>query len=232
LKRKSTLKFFYTIFFLAGSSLALTFAQGVAPVKIKLKPANLKAPLHVLLDERSSCRHFQNRTLDLDTLGALLWATCGKKFDVTTAATRTIPSAGATNPLELYVLIGKDGVVRLKEGLYHYLIEEHALELTAEGDKRQQLAAACLGQAFLSSAPVSLIICAQFERTTRRYGDRGERYVYMEAGSACQNTYLAVAQLGLGTVAVGAFMDERVSAVLGLEEDLVPLIVMPIGYPK
>lgn len=232
MKRKSTLKFFYAIFFLAGSFFTLTLAQGDAPVKIKLKPANLKAPLRVLLDERSSCRHFQNKTLDLDTLGALLWATCGKKFDATTAATRTIPSAGATNPLELYVLIGKDGVARLKEGLYHYLIEEHALELTAEGDKRQELAAACLGQAFLSSAPVSLIICAQFERTTGRYGDRGERYVYMEAGSAYQNTYLAVTQLGLGTVAVGAFMDERVSAVLGLEEDLVPLIVMPIGYPK
>ncbi|MFH0826755.1 MAG: SagB/ThcOx family dehydrogenase [Candidatus Omnitrophota bacterium] len=201
-------------------------------MKIKLKPVNPKAPLHALLQERSSCRDFQDKTLELDTLGDLLWATCGKKFDAVTSASRTIPSAGATNPLELYVLIGKGGVTSLKEGLYHYLIEEHALELTTEGDRRQELAAACLGQDFLKDAPASVIICAQFERTSRRYGERGERYVFMEVGSACQNAYLAAAELGLGTVAVGAFVDEGVGSVLDLEEDVVPLLVMPIGYPK
>lgn len=229
---KSILKFFYTVFIFIGLFLAQTFAQGEAPVKIKLKPADPKSPLHALLKMRSSCRDFQNKNLELDTLGAVLWATCGKKYDAVTSASRTIPSAGATNPLELYVLIGRGGVARIKEGLYHYLIDEHALELAREGDKRQELAAACLGQGFLRDAPVSLIICAQFERTTARYGARGERYVFMEVGSAYQNTYLAAAQLGLGTVAVGAFNDESVRSVLDLEEDLFPLLVMPLGYPK
>jgi SagB-type dehydrogenase family enzyme len=230
-KHKPILKVFF-IFILIGLLTIKGTAKENEPMKIRLKQPDSKTLFHALLEKRSSCRDFQDKALSPDDLAQVLWAACGKKLDAVTGATRTIASAGATNPLELYVVVGKNSVLGLKEGLYHYCIDAHALELKNEGDKRQQLAAACLGQHFINSAPVSLIICGQFERTTRRYGDRGKRYVYMEVGHACQNTYLAVTQLGLGTVEVGAFMDEEVCAVLDLEADFVPLSVMPIGYPK
>jgi SagB-type dehydrogenase family enzyme len=133
--------------------------------------------------------------------------------------------------LELYIVVGKNGVDKLKEGVYHYLIDEHALQEIRTGDRRAELSEACLGQGFIQEAPVSLVIAALFSRTTKRYGTRGERYVYMEVGHASQNTYLAVTSLGLGTVEAGAFKDDQVSKALGLEDDIIPLIVMPIGYP-
>lgn len=202
-------------------------------MKIKLNSPRFKETgLKTLLDKRYSCRSFQERILNLDDIATILWATCGKKYDSVTGATRTIPSAGATYPLEVYIVVGKNCVDKLKEGVYHYLIEGHSLELVKGEDRRAELAHACLGQDFVKQAPVSLVIAAKFQRTTTRYGTRGERYVNMEVGHACQNTYLAVTNLGLATVETGAFSDERVTKVLSLERDCAPLIVMPIGYAR
>jgi len=187
--------------------------------------------LQALLEKRYSCRNFQNKKLSLDNLGNILWAACGKKYDSVTQATRTIPSAGATYPLELFVVVGRDSVENFKEGVYHYLIEEHSLKLILTGDKRQELCRACLGQDFITKAPVSLIFSAEFKRTTQRYGDRGARYVYIEAGHACQNTYLAVTNLGLGAVEVGAFDDRDVKSVIDSNKNLQPIIIMSVGYP-
>lgn len=201
-------------------------------MKIKLNPPRFKETgLKVLLEKRYSCRSFQEKTLNLDDVASILWATCGEKQDGVTQATRTVPSAGATYPLELYLVVGPKSIDKLKAGVYHYLIEEHSLEVVIAADKRAELAHACLGQDFIIEAPVSLVITAKFQRTTGRYGMRGERYVYMEVGHACQNTYLAVTNLGLATVEVGAFIDDSVKRALNLDKDCIPLSVMPIGYP-
>jgi len=202
-------------------------------MKIKLNPAQLKEEnLAVLLEKRYSCRNFQNKILKIDDIATVLWATCGKKHDSLTGATRTIPSAGATYPLELYVVVGENCADKLKAGVYHYLIEDHSLQLIAEGDKREELAGACLGQSFIYAAPVSLVITAKFLRTTSHYGARGQRYVYAEVGHASQNTYLAITNLGLATCEVGAFDDDSVRRLLNLDKDSDPLSVMPIGYSK
>jgi SagB-type dehydrogenase family enzyme len=201
-------------------------------MKIKLNTPRFKAEsFQISLGKRSSCRNFQDKILILDDITSILWAACGKKHDAVTAATRIIPSAGATYPLELYVVVGKASADRLKEGVYHYDIEEHTLGLVATQDRRVELSRACLGQDFIRKAPASIVITAKFHRTTNRYETRGQRYVYIEAGHACQNIYLAAANLGLGTVEVGAFVDGSVSRVLELDKDCLPLCVMPIGYP-
>ncbi|MCM8796096.1 MAG: SagB/ThcOx family dehydrogenase [Candidatus Omnitrophica bacterium] len=202
-------------------------------MEIKLKPPNFKTEnLKNILERRVSCRNFKTKSLSLEIIATVLWATAGKKHDTVTEATRTIPSAGATYPLELYLVVGINGVENLKEGIYHYRIDTHSLEFIQGGDKRSALAAVCLGQSFIEEAPVSLVIAAKFSRTTMRYGKRGERYVYIEAGCASQNTYLAVTTLGLGTVEVGAFSDKSLAETLGLTKDIEPLLVMPIGYAQ
>lgn len=70
---------------------------------------------------------------------------------------------------------------------------------------------------------------AHFERSTGRYGERGERYVYMDTGYASQSVHLLAVELGLGTVAIGAFDDAEVAVVL--ETDGAPLKIMPVGRP-
>jgi len=199
----------------------------------KLNPARFKKEISLkeLLEKRFSCRDFQKKPLKIDDIATLLWATCGQKYDAVTHATRTIPSAGATYPLELYLVTGENSVEAMQAGVYHYLIQNHSLKLIANGDQRQALAFACLGQSFIGTSPASIVIAAKFNRTMSRYGTRGRRYVYMEAGSAAQNTYLSAVNLGLATIAIGAFDDAVVKKTLSLENDVEPLIVLPIGYP-
>jgi SagB-type dehydrogenase family enzyme len=79
----------------------------------------------------------------------------------------------------------------------------------------------------VAEAPATVVIAAYFPRTTRRYGDRGVRYVYMEVGFAAQNLHLQAESLNLGTVAIGAFDDAATKRILGIEHD--PLLLMPVG---
>ena len=116
-------------------------------------------------------------------------------------------------------------------GIYHYNVANHSLNLLQEGDFRSRLAQAALSQSFIYEAPLNIVICAVYERTTGTYGARGQRYVDIEVGHAGQNIYLQATALGLGTVAVGAFNDEQVRAALKLDKQYRPLYIMPIGYP-
>jgi SagB-type dehydrogenase family enzyme len=100
------------------------------------------------------------------------------------------------------------------------------------GDVRAQLAGASLDQAWVGDAPVDVVISAVYGRTTDRYGDRGTRYVHLEAGHAAQNLCLQATALGLGAVTVGAFSDEHVKKVLHMAADEEPLYVIPIGHPS
>ncbi len=177
------------------------------------------------LTKRRSVRTYKDIPLSLEQVSQLLWAAQG----VTEPSLnfRTAPSAGALYPLAVYLLSGN--ITGLSVGLYRYIPEQHALILVSKGDKRQELFQASLRQSSLRNAPGILIFTAIMERTTRRYGERGIRYVYMEAGHASQNVYLQAAALGLGTVAIGAFDDRAVKAILDLPEQEQPLYLMPLG---
>jgi SagB-type dehydrogenase family enzyme len=164
---------------------------------------------------RRSRRSLKSTKLTKKQLSQLLWA--GGKT----------PSAGATYPLELYVVIGEECVEGLDAGVYHSA--KGYLTLVKAGDIRGGLAVACLRQMFIAEAPVSFVIAAEYERTTRVYGNRGVRYVLIEVGHASQNIYLQCEALGLGTVAIGAFSDEEVARVLNLPKKHRPLYVMPGG---
>ena len=142
---------------------------------------------------------------------------------------RAAPSAGATYPLEIFVVCGKNSIAEVAAGIYHYNIARHSLSLHYKGDIRLELARAALGEEAIYHAPVAIIICAEYERTVVRYGPRAQRYVHMEVGHAGQNIYLQATALGLATVAVGAFNDERVREVLRLEKQYKPLYIMPVG---
>jgi len=188
---------------------------------VNLPKPNLSgsASLEPTIAARRSRRVFMSKSLTLEQIGQLAWAAQGQD---TRSRYRTTPSAGATYPLELYVVTG--------QGLFAYLSAKHALEKLADQDLRGPLAAAAWGQEFVVAAPLTLIFAAEFARTTGRYGQRGVRYVYMEAGHAAQNVHLQAEALGLGSVAVGAFGDDAVSRVLELPSHLEPLYLVPVGY--
>lgn len=184
--------------------------------------------LEAVLARRFSGRNFSDRTLPLAKLAQTLWAAQGMAVHATTGATRTAPSAGATYPLEVYVVAGNiDG---LAAGIYRYRQERHTLVPVLAGEYRDKLADIALGQDFISRAAACIILTADYGRTTGRYGTRGNRYVYMEIGHVTQNIHLQAEAIQLASVAVGAFHDERLKALLETEYE--PLMIVPVGYPK
>jgi SagB-type dehydrogenase family enzyme len=185
-----------------------------------------RAPLETLLDRRRSEREFADRSLELRELAQLVWAGLGRSR---AGSGRTVSSAGALYPLDLYVVAGD--VRDLAPGVYRYDAAAHALDPPSPGDPRRALATAALGQSWVADAPVVLVVAAVYARTTGKYGDRGVRYAHMEVGLVAQNVYLQAEALGLGTTFVGAFDDDTVKDVLGLPDDIEPLAVLPVGTP-
>lgn len=194
---------------------------------IKLPPPICKG--HLSIEEalllRRSVRTYRDSPINLQDLSQILWSAQGiteKNYKF-----RTCPSAGATFPLEIYVSAYK--VHDLDIGIYKYIPENHELNLHLKGDKREDLYIACLRQEWIRKAPVIIIISANYYKTTARYGERGIRYIFMEAGHCAQNIYLQCVSLNLGTVAVGAFNDEDVKRIINLPKNEFPLYLLPIG---
>jgi len=185
------------------------------------------------LMNRRSHRHFQNSEISAEQLSQILWAAYGitepRPNPLLRGGLRTAPSAGALFPLEIYVAVGN--VKGIETGLYKYVSQEHKIVRTIDKDIRAELSAAALNQAMVRNAPITVVYTAVFGRVVERYGDRGrERYVFMEIGHSAQNVYLQAEALGLGTCAIAAFTDSRVSGLLNLAEEEKPLYLMPTGY--
>ncbi len=198
------------------------------PIKLPVPLQKGKLSLEQAIAKRRSVRRFKDEPLTLEQLSQLLWSAQGTTG---TDGRRAVPSAGATYPLEVFIVIGEHGVHGLGAGMYHYDAGNHYLSLHQSGDLRQKLADAALVQSAIGKCPVDMVVCAIHPRTAYRYGHRGERYVHMEVGHVGQNVALQAVALGLGTVMVGAFQDEDVMKALKLEEQIRPLYIIPIGQP-
>lgn len=164
------------------------------------------------LSQRISVRSFSNEPLTLQEISQLLWSAQG--IDAITAATRTAPSAGATHPLEAYLVV-KD-VEGLDKGIYHYNPKKHTIKMTSKNDIDISY-----------KAPVFIILTAVYERTTNRYNTRGIRYVDIEIGHTAQNIHLQAISLGLGSFPIGAFDNKQIQEQLNIKE--APLYIIPIG---
>lgn len=194
---------------------------------IKLPAPKLDGDVSVerALHERRSIREYADDPMTLKEISQICWAAQG--ITDKARSLKSAPSAGALYPLEVYVVTGS--ITELSQGVYRYLPEEHGLVRITDGDIRNELSVAGLSQSSILKAPVSLVFSAFYKKTTQKYGERGIRYVHIEAGHASQNVYLQAVSLGLGTVAIGAFNESEVRELLEMSADEQPLYIMPIG---
>lgn len=181
-----------------------------------------KVSLEETISKRRSQRRFAQKELSLEQISQLLWAAQGITSRRHGLKLRSAPSAGALYPMEIYLLT--------RTGLFHYLPQDNQLEVMSEDDLRRGLSSSALGQVAVAEAPASIVICAVYERVTRKYAKRGERYVHIEAGHIAQNIHLQAVGLGLASVPIGAFDDQKVKAALSLPEEQIPLYIIPLGY--
>lgn len=189
-----------------------------------------KIDLVNLVEKRKSLRKYSTETLTQEELAYLLWGTQGIKTITKKPVTfRTVPSAGARHPFETYLLINR--VEGLKPGLYRYMALNHQIaKLPAEKTICQQLTEACLKQQHVLNSAVTFIWVADVQRTVWRYCQRGYRYMYLDAGHVCQNLYLLAESIDCGVCAIGAYNDEVVNEILGLDgEDQFAIYLATLG---
>lgn len=177
---------------------------------------------------RRTTRHFKAQALRLEQVSQLLWAAYGVTAE--RGPYKSVPSAGALYPLDVWVAVGEKGVEGLESGVYHYLPRDHKLTRIKEGEVRADIARVSLYQSWMAEAPIILVVTGEYARCTRKYRDRGIPYTYIEAGHAGQNIFLQAEALGLGAGIVGAFYNDLVRQVLGIGEVYDPLLIMPVGY--
>jgi len=208
---------------LAASS---TPASEVEKMTINLpKPEyNSDVSLEESLVKRRSVRDFTGESLTLKEVSQLLWAAQGTTSNF---GGRTAPSAGALYPLEVYLIVGD--VQGLSTGIYLYKPKKHELVMISGKDVRQPLAGAALGQSAVKKGAIDLVFTAVYQRITRKYGDRGIKYVHMEIGHAAQNVCLQATAMEMGVVTIGAFNDQKVSRILNLPKNEEPLYIIPVG---
>ncbi len=166
---------------------------------------------------RQSTRKFKNDPITLSQLSLLLFGMTGLTRIFPQVAFRTVPSAGGLYPIEVYPVV--NNVENLNQGIYHYNIAKHRLELLKEGDFRLEIAKGCLDQGMAFNSAVDFVWTAIIERSSWKYLQRCYRYIYMDAGHIGQNFYLIAEALGLGACTIGAIYDDEINVVLGIDGD-------------
>jgi SagB-type dehydrogenase family enzyme len=121
----------------------------------------------------------------------------------------------------------------IEPGIYHYAVDQHALEILRTGDFRTDIARAALDQDIAFWANVVFVWTAVFDRSKWKYRQRAYRYIYLDAGHIAQNTALGAVALGLGSCQIGALYDDEANALLqvdGVEESTIYMTV--VGKPR
>ncbi len=181
-----------------------------------------------MLSRRRSVRDYSPRPISKEELSQLLWATQGVTARAGQYAFRTAPSAGALFPIETYVVVNR--VRDLAEGIYHYDVRGHKLEVVQKGSFGEELAQAAFGQGMLQNGAIAFVWTAVVARSKWKYRERAYRYIYMDAGHIGQNAYLAAEAMAMGCCTVGAFLDDEVNSIIGIDgKDEIAVYLCSVG---
>lgn len=210
-------------------AVSLCLSGVLAKDLIKLPAASYKGDLSLeeAIFQRKSTRAYREEPITLKELSQLLWSCAGASVDGLTGPTRVYPSAGGIYPIEIYVAVSK--VKNLAPGVYSYQWQDHTLIPLKEGNFNKELSAACLNQPWVNTAAVNFIFLADKSKVGSRYGKRGQDlFLALDVGTSCENLHLQAESLGLGTIMIGAFQNERVKKILDLTRHDV-FCIMPVG---
>jgi len=183
--------------------------------------------LRTIIKKRESFRNFSGKPIRLAVLSDILYYSAGitrPNPEENLNPFRAYPSAGAKYPLEVYTLVlkGKD----IKPGLYHYNPSAHSLEVLLRPVQLKEIEPIWTTQEWFRKAAVIILLTSVFSRTTSKYGERGIKFPYLEAGHLVQNLYLLATSLNLGCCAIGLLKEELLIKLL----DINPREEYPIYY--
>ena len=192
-----------------------SYRNAIENVELPTPEFNMNISFWNVIKNRKSTRNFSNKPLTLMDLSLLLFGISGITRKYPQFAFRTTPSAGGLFPIETYPVI--NNLKGLKQGIYHYNILEHSIELLKEGDYRQKVVQGCLDQNIVYNSAANIIWSAVIERSKWKYLQRCYRYIYLDAGHIGQNFYLIAEALGLGACTIGAIFDDELNELLNID---------------
>lgn len=187
-------------------------------------------PLGQAIARRRSRRKYNQQSLPLRELAFLLWATQGVREVLRdTVSLRTVPSAGARHAFETYICALR--VEGVDAGIYRYLPLSHQLVRHAGvPDLADRVTDACFEQGFAGSAAAVFVWTAIPYRMEWRYGLAAHKVIALDAGHVCQNLYLACGAVDAGTCAIGAYDQEKMDELLGVDgDDEFTIYIAPVG---
>lgn len=187
--------------------------------------------LRRLIKKRRSFRGFSNKPIELQTLLDILYYSAGilrpNPYESLNPF-RPYPSGGAKYPLEVYPLVinGKG----IKPGLYHYSPSEHSLEVLLQPVLPEEIEPIWTAQRWFRKAAVIILLTAVFHRTTNKYGKRGVKFPYIEAGHLAQNIYLLATSVNLGCCAIGLLNEDPLIKLMDINpRDEYPVYYVALG---
>ena len=186
-----------------------------------------------LLKKRRSRRAYKDLTMSLKELSFLLWSTQGVEDVIRDgyATLRTVPSAGARHPFETYLYIRN--VEDIERGIYRYSALNHKLIPVKKGDFDDEMFDATQEQRMTVTSAVTFIWAVVPYRTEWRYSFLSHKVIALDAGHVCQNLYLSAEIIDYGTCAIGAYAQEKMDKLLGLDgEEEFAIYVAPVGKIK
>jgi SagB-type dehydrogenase family enzyme len=185
------------------------------------------------LQMRISCRNFRKKAISLEQLATVLNYSYGIRkislFNNSELFQRFTPSGGALYSIELYLIIRN--VESVEPGLYHFCIIPPGLELIKEIELPNDLITSLfMNQFYINGASVIILATSMVERTMWKYGDRGYRYILLEAGHIFQNINLIACGLDMASLNIGGFFDEDISKLLNIDPEFeIPVYAIALG---
>lgn len=185
--------------------------------KIPLLSTKPSSDFFDLILSRTTNRNFAPDALTFETLSQLLKYSCGithegGEFN----PRRAYPSGGARYSLEVYPIIFNN-VENVRAGVYHYNVKEHALETLSEQPFSPDDIAHLVAYPWVKHSSMLIVVTSVFWRSQMKYGERGYRYIMLEAGHLGQNVYLACTALGLKCAGLGGTRDTHLESLLGVD---------------
>jgi SagB-type dehydrogenase family enzyme len=205
------------IFILSGNAgeIKVIYPAGTQVTELP-KPAE-KGSISVeeAIMKRRSKREFRDQKLTTEQISQLLYAAQG--INDPEGKKRTVPSAMAIYPLEIYAVC--------PEAVYHYIPNGHMIEKVVDGDFRSRMSNR-------TGAGMYIAITGIFSRFPEKFGEKSRDFTFMEAGHCAQNILLQAVALGLGAVPTAGFPEKDVSEILNLSTECKPIYVIPVGWVK
>lgn len=207
--------------------------------KVKLKQnGKLRLSLEKALKRRCSIREFSRDEISFAQLSKILALSYGPRVETLLSKfneqsypyyLRTAPSAGALYSCEIYIITQR--VKGLKRGIYYFNADRLQLELLKRTDCWDNFLSSLPDQSSAKDASCAILISGRLSKIKFKYGERGYRYLFLDAGHIGENIYLVATALNLGIVGIGGFYDDELNKLLsldGYEESVIYILLIGI----